>query len=344
MKKSLAGLTLQEMEAIVVDEFHQPKFRAKQLYEWVYKAKEIDEMNNLPKNFRQELQLSYDSFALESKSVLKEQKSETEKYLLRTKDDIIIEAVLLRYEHGSSVCVSTQAGCGMHCKFCASGKNGLLRNLTAGEIISQVLIISRLAGVDVTNIVLMGSGEPLNNYGEVKKFIYLANDEKALNISIRKITLSTCGVIPGIRRMIDDELFVNLSLSLHSPIHEMRLDMMPAEKTYPVVDVIKACDEYRAASKRRITYEYCVIEGLNDTDECANELYKLIGHSDGLINLIDVNSGSGAYEENTKGVCEVFKEKLDKRGLNATLRRKLGSSINAACGQLKAQYEADYEE
>ncbi|MBR6801853.1 MAG: 23S rRNA (adenine(2503)-C(2))-methyltransferase RlmN [Eubacteriaceae bacterium] len=344
MKKYLAGLTLAEMENIVTEEFHQPKFRAKQLYEWVYKAKEIDEMTNLPKNFRQELQLSYDSFALESKSVLKEQKSETEKYLLRTKDDIIIEAVLLRYEHGSSVCVSTQAGCGMHCKFCASGKNGLLRNLTAGEIISQVLIISRLAGVEVTNIVLMGSGEPLNNYNEVKKFIYLANDEKALNISIRKITLSTCGIIPGIRKMIDDELFVNLSLSLHSPIHEMRLDMMPAEKAYPVKDVIKACDEYRAASKRRMTYEYCVIEGLNDTDECANELYKLIGHSDGLVNLIDVNSGSGAYDENTKGVCEVFKEKLDKRGINATLRRKLGSSINAACGQLKAQYEAEYEE
>ncbi len=344
MKNSLAGLTLQEMETIVVEEFHQPKFRAKQLYEWVYKAKEIDEMNNLPKNFRQELQLSYDTFALESKSVLKEQKSETEKYLLRTKDDIIIEAVLLRYEHGSSVCVSTQAGCGMHCKFCASGKNGLLRNLTAGEIISQVLLISRLAEVDVTNIVLMGSGEPLNNYEQVKKFIYLANDEKALNISIRKITLSTCGIIPGIRKMIDDELFVNLSLSLHSPIHEMRLDMMPAEKAYPVVEVIKACDEYRSASKRRITYEYCVIEGLNDTDECADALYRLIGHSDGLINLIDVNSGSGAYEENKKGVCEVFKEKLDKRGLNATLRRKLGSSINAACGQLKAQYEAELEE
>ncbi|MBE6038753.1 MAG: 23S rRNA (adenine(2503)-C(2))-methyltransferase RlmN [Anaerofustis stercorihominis] len=341
MKKSLAGMTLAEMEAIVTEEFNEPKFRAKQLYEWVYKAKEINEMTNLPKKFRDALQLGYDSFALESKSVLREAKSETEKYLLRTKDDIIIEAVLLRYEHGNCVCVSTQAGCGMHCKFCASGKNGLLRNLTAGEIISEVLVISRLAGVEITNIVLMGSGEPLNNYENVKKFIQLCNDEKALNISIRKITLSTCGIIPGIRKMIEDSIFVNLSVSLHSPVSEMRLDMMPAEKAYPIADVVKACEEYRQASKRRITYEYCVIEGLNDTDECADRLYELIGESDALINLIDVNSGSGAYAQNTKGVAENFKAKLDKRKINATLRRKLGSSINAACGQLKSQYERD---
>lgn len=344
MKESLAGMTLDEISSLLTNKYDQPAYRAKQLYSWVYRGMDFPEMTNLPLKLRETLQKSYNSCALVQKNLLMEEKSGTKKFLLRTFDDIIIETVLLEYEHGDTVCVSTQAGCGMGCKFCSSGKNGLMRSLSAGEMISQILCIMRYTGREVSNIVLMGSGEPLNNYDSVKKFILLANDEAATNISMRKITLSTCGVIPGIRRLIEDELFVNLSISLHSPLHEMRAEMMPAERKYPIKDVVSACEDYRRASKRRITYEYCVIEGKNDTDECARALKDLVGGSDALINLIDVNSGSGVYADNSDKCAYRFMGKLTRLGLSATLRRKLGSSINAACGQLKSHYEREMQE
>ncbi len=338
MKKPLAGLTLKQLEEILINEYAQPAFRAKQIYEWIYKGAQIQDMRNIPLELRNALEADYTASALEIVEKQSEQKSGTIKYLLKTKDDIIIECVVLSYEHGSTICVSTQAGCAMGCTFCASGKDGLYRNLSAGEMISQLICVTADTKQKIANIVMMGSGEPLNNYKEVLNFILLANDKMGFNIGIRHITISTCGIIQGIKKLIEDKIFVNLSVSLHSPLSQMRSEMMPIEKKNPISEVVKTCEAYREASGRRITYEYCVIENLNDTTQCADALYRLIGHTDAHVNLIGINDGNGVYGKNNAKAVEEFADKLKKRDINCTIRRKLGSSINAACGQLKSRY------
>lgn len=338
MKKPLAGSNLKELEELLADEFAQPKFRAKQIYEWICKGVQIADMSNIPVDLRNALDEKYAVSALEIVEKHEESKSGTIKYLLKTKDDIIIECVVLSYEHGSTICVSTQAGCAMGCSFCASGKDGLYRNLSAGEILSQLICVTADTKQKIANIVMMGSGEPFNNYNEVLKFILLANDKAGFNIGIRHITVSTCGILQGIKKLTEDKIFINLSVSLHSPISKMRGEMMPAEKTNPISEVVKACEQYRNISGRRITYEYCVIENLNDTAECADALYRLIGHTDAHVNLISVNETGGVYEKNNVKAVEEFADKLKNRNINCTIRRKLGSSINAACGQLKSRY------
>lgn len=338
MKKALAGLSVKELEDILTKEFDQPAFRAKQINEWIAKGASFEEMGNLPAQLRSSLSETYTVSALTVVEKHFEKSSGTIKYLLKTKDDIMIETVILSYDHGNTICVSSQAGCAMGCTFCASGKDGLYRNLDAAEMFSQLICAISDTKKNISNIVMMGSGEPLNNYKELKRFIAMVNDEKGLNIGIRHITVSTCGIIPGIQKLIDDRLFVNLSVSLHSPISAMRKKMMPVEKNYPVAEVVKSCEAYRQASGRRITYEYCVIEGLNDTEECAEGLFKLIGGSDAHVNLINVNEGSGVYGKNSAKIIGDFADKLKKRHINCTIRRKLGSSINAACGQLISRY------
>ncbi len=338
MKKSLTGLTIKELEEIITQEFEQPAFRAKQISEWIIKGASFEEMKNLPAAFRMALEENYTVCDLKIVEKQTESSSGTIKYLLKTKDDIIIETVILSYDHGNTICVSSQAGCAMGCSLCASGKDGLYRNLSASEMLSQLVCAISDTKKNISNIVMMGSGEPLNNYRELSRFISMVNDPKGFNIGIRHITVSTCGILSGIEKLINDRLFVNLSVSLHTPISAMRKEMMPVEKSNPIELVVKACEAYREASGRRISYEYCVIEGLNDTDECADGLYRLIGSSDAHVNLINVNEGSGKYAKNSAKIIEVFAEKLKKRHINCTIRRKLGSSINAACGQLKSRY------
>ena len=338
MKKTLAGMFPNEIETLITDTYNQPKYRAKQVQEWMNKATDIMDMSNLPLSLREELSQTYDLSALTIEEKYIEEESDTYKYLLKTKDGIIIECVLLCYEHGNTLCVSSQAGCRMGCEFCVSGQDGLLRNLNAAEMISQIYCVMQDTGKQITNIVMMGSGEPFDNYEEIIRFIRLINDPDGLQIGIRHITVSTCGIIPGIERLTEEGPYVNLSVSMHSPHSSMREEMMPCEKAYPIQQVVKTCNEYRSRSGRRITYEYSVIEGLNDTQWCADGIYRLLKGTDAHINLIDINVGNGRYKENKTHAIFEFAKKLEQLNINYTIRRKLGSSINAACGQLISKF------
>lgn len=335
---NLFGLTLSEIEDIVINEFKEPKFRAKQIYKWVYSSyvKNIDEMTNLSLKLRDKLKENYYIGHLRIEKKFVEEESLTTKFLLKTEDDILIESVLLKYEAGATLCVSTQAGCRMGCVFCESGKCGLLRNLKKGEILNEIYVVSEEEGIKISNIVLMGSGEPLDNYDEVIGFLKLAMDKDTLNMSKRSITLSTCGLKDKIYLLADSGLDINLALSLHAPFHEMRESMMPVEKANYIEDVLQATFYYRFKTGRRITYEYCLIEGKNDTIDCINKLYELFKDTDGLINVIGVNDNSKNLVSDK--YIHVFVNRLRKKGINVTLRRRLGSSINAACGQLRSRY------
>lgn len=336
--KNLFGLTLEDLEKIVIDEFKEPKFRAKQIFKWLYSSyvKNIDEMTNLSLSLRDKLKSKYYISHLQLEKKFVEKGSNTTKFLLKTEDDILIESVLLTYEAGSTLCVSTQAGCRMGCVFCESGKCGLLRNLTKGEILNEIYLVNEIEDIKVSNIVLMGSGEPLDNYDEVVGFLELVMDKDTLNMSKRSITLSTCGLKDKIYLLADSGLDVNLALSLHAPFHEMRESMMPVERANNIEDVLQATFYYRFKTGRRITYEYCLIEGKNDTIECIEKLYELFKDTDGLINVIGVNDNSKKTVDDK--YIHVFVNKLRKKGINVTLRRRLGSSINAACGQLRSRY------
>jgi 23S rRNA (adenine2503-C2)-methyltransferase len=303
----------------------------------MYKGAGFDQMANVPSSLREKLKGGFGVFPLEMKEKIEEKKTKTVKYVFETADGIFVESVVLEYEHGAAVCVSSQAGCRMGCAFCVSGKGGLIRNLSAAEMLSEVILAQRDAGRRINTVVLMGSGEPLDNYGQVRDFIRLLNDPGGLNIGIRNITVSTCGIGKGIWRLIDDRLFVNLSLSLHAPLHELRLKIMPAERAYPLDEVIEACKAYRAASSRRVTLEYCLMEGFNDTLECAKALQAIVRDTDMLLNLIDVNEGGG-QGKNSAACMRNFCKLLKNLNINYTIRRKLGSSINAACGQLQSRY------
>lgn len=336
--ENLFGKTLDDLEKIVIDEFNESKFRAKQIFKWIYSSyvKDIDAMTNLSLNLRDKLKNKYYISHLQLEKKFVEKGSNTTKFLLKTEDDILIESVLLTYESGSTLCVSTQAGCRMGCVFCESGKCGLLRNLKKGEILNEIYLVNELENIKVSNIVLMGSGEPLDNYDEVIGFLKLVMDKDTLNISKRSITLSTCGLKDKIYLLADSGLDINLALSLHAPFHEMRESMMPVEKANNIEDVLQATFYYRFKTGRRITYEYCLIEGKNDTIECINKLYELFKDTDGLINVIGVNDNSKKLVSDK--YIHVFVNKLRKKGINVTLRRRLGSSINAACGQLRSRY------
>lgn len=337
--ENLYGLNIQELENIM-EKLGEPKFRSKQIFKWLYSSyvKSIDDMTNLSLDLREKLKAEYEIKHMTLEKKLVEEKSLTTKFLFKTSDDILIESVLLKYETGATLCVSTQAGCRMGCVFCQSGKCGLLRNLKKGEILNEVFLASEIEHIRISNIVLMGSGEPLDNYDEVVGFIKLATDKDSLNMSKRSITLSTCGLIEGIYSLADSGLDINLALSLHAPFHEMREEMMPVEKSNHIDKVIEATNYYRKKTGRRITYEYCLIQGKNDTIECINKLYDLFKHTDSLINVIGVNDGEDVKRRKNDKYIHVFVDKLIEKGLSVTIRRRLGSSINAACGQLKSEY------
>lgn len=325
-------MSLEDLTGVVTG-YGESAYRARQIRQWVLNGQDYAHMSNVPKKLLEVLKNAYRCFDMSISSVLIEDKSSVKKYLYLTLDDIIVEGVNLPYLHGNAQCVSTQAGCRMGCSFCVSGKNGRIRDLSAGEMLSQVVLASRDTETRTSNIVLMGSGEPLDNYTEVVAFIDIVQRE--LNISHRSITLSTCGIVDGIYQMISDNLNINLAVSLHAPTHEMRLQMMPIEAAYPIHEVVRAASAYAEASRRRVTYEYCVIEGTNDTTDCANALKGLLGSSNCLINLIDLND---PLKPNSKGAAVRFQTLLTDRNLNVTIRRSLGSSINAACGQLSSGY------
>lgn len=338
-KKDLKNLTLEELEEYFsgIDE---PKYRAKQVFQWIHKGIEsIEEMSNLPKTLRCKLSEKAYIAKLTIAETLVSKIDGTRKYLFILSDHNVIESVLMKYEHGNTVCVSCQVGCRMGCTFCASTLEGVVRNLSSGEIIDQILAIQKDAGERVSNIVLMGSGEPLDNYDEILKFMRMVNHPEGLNISLRNITLSTCGLVPQILDLATRKLPITLAISLHAPNDSIRSEIIPINKIYPMNELIEACKTYIRETNRRITFEYALIRDVNDSEEHAKEL---AGRIKGLlchVNLIPLNRVSERkYQAALTGRIKCFQNTLKQGGIEATIRRELGSDINAACGQLRGRY------
>lgn len=332
----LRNLSLEEMEELAVS-MGQPKFRGKQVFGWIYKGvKDFREMSNLPEVFRTELA---ENCVIGSLKVVLVQKSKTDgtrKYLYELADGNQIESVFMKYKYGNSICVSSQAGCRMGCKFCASTRLGLARNLTAGEIISQIMEAEAESGEKIGHIVVMGTGEPFDNYENLSKFIRLVHDKNGLNIGLRNITVSTCGLVPVIKRFAEDFPQVNLAISLHGTTDEIRSSMMPINRKYSLEELFPACREYTEITNRRITFEYTLVNGVNDRDEDAARLYKLLKGMLCHINLIPLNKVDGTgFDTVSRKRAEEFRVYLEDRGIPATVRRELGSDISAACGQLR---------
>ena len=325
-----------EMEAI-----GEKAFRAKQIYEWLH-VKLVDsfeEMTNLSKNLRDKLDREY---RIPMVQMLERQASQidgTNKFLFELEDGHVVESVLMKYKHGNSVCISSQVGCRMGCKFCASTIGGLERNLLPSEMLGEIYQIQKISGERVSNIVVMGSGEPLDNYDNFVKFVRLLSDDKGLNISQRNITISTCGIVPNMKRLAEEGLQITLALSLHGSTQEKRKVLMPIAYKYELPDVLAGCDYYFEKTGRRITFEYSLVHGVNDRDEDANELIEILKPRNCHINLIPVNPiKERSFEKPSRKSAENFKNKLEKNGINVTIRREMGSDIDGACGQLRRRY------
>lgn len=339
-KVDLKTLDFQEMKAEMAKIGEKP-FRAGQIYQWIHQklADSPNEMTNLSKNLRDTLTEHYDCTCLSVAEVLTSQIDGTQKYLFELKDQNVIESVLMRYKHGNSVCISSQVGCKMGCRFCASTIGGWTRNLTAAEMLDQIYRIQKLSGERVSNVVVMGTGEPLDNYDNILKFFQMLTDEHGLNISQRNITVSTCGIVPRMKQLADEQLQITLALSLHASNQAKRLELMPISNKYSLDEVIDACKYYFEKTGRRITFEYSLVGGVNDKKEDADELAALVKPLNCHVNLIPVNPiKERDYVQSQKKVIDNFKNKLEKCGINVTIRREMGRDINGACGQLRKSF------
>lgn len=318
----------------------ESEFRAKQIFDWIYKnIWDFDQMTNIPKNTREKLKNSFYIEIPEVVHMYKSKLDDTFKFLYKYKDGNIIESVVMKYKHGNSICVSTQIGCRMGCKFCASTLEGIVRNLSSGEILAQVLKSQEQIGERISNIVLMGSGEPLDNYDNVMEFLNSVNAECGLNIGQRHITLSTCGIVPKIIELADKNMQITLAISLHAPSDELRKTMMPVAHKYSIDEVIKACKYYISKTNRRITFEYALVNGVNDTRECGFQLIQLLKGILCHVNLIPVNEvKEREFKKSSSNNVKDFYEMLSSHGIETTIRREMGSDINAACGQLRRSY------
>ena len=336
-KQDVRSMTMDEME-LLMGELGEPRFRAKQLFDWVQKkkAKSFDEMTNLSKALREKLKETCKISRVEIARTLVSEKDGTTKYLFTLENDKQIEAVLMRYGYGNAVCISTQVGCRMGCRFCASTLDGVEGNLTAGEMLSQVFAIGDAIGKRIGSIVLMGSGEPLDNYDQVLRFLHLIHDERGQGLSQRHITLSTCGLIDRIRDLKQEHLQITLAVSLHAPNDEIRNELMPISRKNPMDQLLRACKEYGDETKRRVTFEYALIRGVNDQREHAQELASRLHNMLCHVNLIPINTvKERQFYPPSEEVISAFAQTLQERGIETTVRRKLGSDINAACGQLR---------
>lgn len=341
MRDILLNYSLKELEGICA-ELGEPKFRAEQIYLGLYSGKSISEISNISKALKKKLLQKYEdtTISLHTKLVGKDG---TVKYVYKLADGNIIEGVFMSYKYGNTLCVSTQVGCRMGCKFCASTLGGLVRNLSAGEILAQVLFANKDNGGDlknrkVTNVVLMGSGEPLDNFDNVVKFFNLVSAPDGINISQRNISLSTCGLVDKIKELAKLKLQITLTISLHAPTDDMRKEIMPIANRYSIKELIDATKLYFNETKRRIVFEYSLISGKNDTFECADELAKLLKGLVCHVNLIPLNEVKerGMLGTNRKKAY-AFMDRLNKAGISATVRRTMGADIEGACGQLRAK-------
>ena len=339
--KSIFSLDIKDWQDWLV-EHKQPKFRAGQIFDWLYKKRvsSIEEMSNLPKDLKAAISESFDFTTLSERK--KQVASDgTTKFLFELADGNLIETVLMRHNYGCSVCVTTQVGCRIGCKFCASTLSGLKRNLEAGEIVAQVLRVQQHLdeiGERVSHIVEMGIGEPFENYDNLTQFIHIINSDKGLNIGARHITVSTSGIVPKIYDFANHHPQVSFAISLHAPNDDLRTQLMPINRAYPLVKLLEAAKFYVEKTNRRITFEYGLIKNVNDTVECANQLADVLRGINCHVNLIPVNYvPERGFDRTPIEHIEQFEKTLKKRGINATVRRELGSDIDAACGQLRAK-------
>lgn len=341
----IKSMSLEELKTFLA-EINEPAFRAQQIFKWLHSGVcDFSEMTNLSKTLREKLSsLCYIASASLARKQVSAQDG-TIKYLWRMADGNCVESVYMEYYHGNTVCLSTQVGCRMGCAFCASTMDGLVRNLTASEIEEQILQIQRDTGNKITNIVLMGTGEPLDNYDNVIRFLHLVNHPMGLNIGMRHISLSTCGVCDKIKLLAKEKLGITLSISLHAPEDEVRSKIMPINRKYNLEQLISACKYYFKETSRRISFEYTMIDGVSDTDRSLHKLGKLLSGFQCHVNLIPLNPVSGrTYKPSSRNRIEKFKSELEKYGVTVTIRRSLGSDIDAACGQLKRAVAAEMQE
>ena len=339
-KKDIKSLTLQELTQ-ELKEMGMASFRGKQIFQWLHGklADEFDQMTSLSIKDRQSLKERYFITRLKPERILVSKIDGTRKYLFSLADGNVIESVWMKYKHGNSVCISSQVGCRMGCRFCASTLDGLERNLLPSEMLDQVYQIQKDTGERVDNVVVMGSGEPMDNYNNLVRFIRLLSDEQGLNISQRSITVSTCGIVPGIEKLSEEGLSVTLALSLHAPNDQVRKTLMPIANRYLLKDVLAACHQYFVKTGRRLTFEYSLVRGVNDTPEEAMALAKLLKGQHGHVNLIPVNPiKERDYVQSDHRSIQAFKNLLEKNGINVTIRREMGRDINGACGQLRKSY------
>ncbi len=339
-KKDLKNLYLEELEAEMAV-CGEKSFRAKQIYDWMHVklVRNLEEMSNLSKGFKETLKENYDFTVLEKVQVQISKEDGTRKYLFRLPDGNVVESVWMQYKHGNSVCISSQVGCRMGCRFCASTLDGLERNLTAAEMLEQIYAVILDTGERVSNVVVMGTGEPLDNYENLLRFVRMLTDKNGLNISQRNVTVSTCGLVPQIRRLAEEKLQITLALSLHAVTDETRREMMPIANRYSIQELMEACADYFQKTGRRITFEYALAGGVNDSDEAAERLSALAKPLGCHINLIPINPVKERnFVESKQARVQAFKNKLEKNKINVTIRREMGRDIDGACGQLRRRH------
>ena len=340
-KADIKSMNLEELK-IFIEELGEKPFRAKQLYEWIHirLVDDFEEMTNLSKALRTELAAKATLTSLKKEEVQISKLDGTRKYLFLLEDGNAIESVLMKYKHGNSVCISSQVGCRMGCRFCASTLDGLVRGLTPAEMLDQIYQIGKDIGERISNVVVMGTGEPMDNFDNLLKFIELLTDENGLNISQRNLTVSTCGIVPRMKELADKKLSITLALSLHASNQKKRLALMPVANKYDIHEVVDACRYYFEQTGRRVTFEYSLVGGVNDTDEDAGELSELIHGMNCHVNLIPVNPiKERDFVQSNSAVIEAFKNKLEKNGINVTIRREMDRDIDGACGQLRKRYK-----
>ncbi len=343
-KLDIRSLDLEAITKLVTD-LNQPKFRALQLFKWLQSGVDsFDEMTNIPISLREQLEsISY----IATVKALRKYVSQidgTIKYVYELYDGELIESVLMKYEHGYTICISTQVGCRMGCKFCASGLFGLTRNLTPSEMLAQITYAQRDNDIRISNVVMMGMGEPLDNFDNSVKFLKLVSDENGLNIGLRHISLSTSGVVSGIKKLAAYNLPITLSISLHAPNDEIRSRTMPVNKKWNIEQLLSACREYQKTTTRRISFEYALIEGVNDSDDNARELAARLKGIMCHVNLIPANPiKEKTFKKPDRKSIIAFQKKLEALGINATIRRTLGADIDASCGQLKKKTKEEID-
>ena len=321
----------------------EKSFRAGQLYEWMHEklAEGYEEMTNIPRRLAEQCALRFEYTTLKTVQMQESKLDGTRKYLFALPDDNLVESVWMRYKHGNAVCISSQVGCRMGCRFCASTLDGLERNLLPSEMLEQIYAITRQTGERVSNVVVMGTGEPMDNFDNLLQFIMLLTDENGLHISQRNITVSTCGIVPRMYQLADRQLQITLALSLHAATDEKRRELMPVANRYSLQELMEACKYYFEKTGRRITFEYSLVKDVNDTNEDVIQLTKLIKGLNCHVNLIPVNPiRERDYVQSERHAVESFKNKLEKNGINVTIRREMGRDIDGACGQLRRSHIA----